>query len=236
VTLPRALLFDTFGTVVDWHGSIAREWNALARAKGIKVTGARVASLWRAGYHPAMNRVRAGELGWTKLDGLHRLMLDDVLAQLGLTDALTEKEKCELNLAWHRLKPWPDAVPGLKRLKKKFVIAPLSNGNVALLVNLAKHGGLPWDCVFSAEIFRHYKPDPETYLGAAELLSLAPQEVMLVASHKSDLRAAARCGLQTCFVERPREFGSKPNPDLGAEAEFTLNVAGFGELASQLEA
>src|SRR5512135_1478653 len=198
----KALTFDVFGTVVDWHGSIAREVRQLARAKGLRVNASKFASAWRSGYRPAMDRVRRGELPWAKIDAIHRVILEETLDKFRIT-ALTEEEKTHLNLVWHRLKPWPDAVKGLKRLKKRYVIATLSNGNVALLVDMAKRAGLPWDCIFSAEIFHHYKPDRETYLGAAGLLDLQPEQVMMVAAHKHDLRSAAQYGLRTAFVRRP---------------------------------
>jgi 2-haloacid dehalogenase len=232
----RALTFDVFGTVVDWHGSVAREVRALAREKRLRVNAVKFAEAWRAGYRPAMDRVRSGELPWTKIDVLHRMILDDVLARFGIAEALTEAEKEDLNRVWHRLKPWPDSARGLRRLKRRYIIATLSNGNTKLLVNMAKNGGLPWDCIFSSETFHHYKPDPETYLGAAELLDLAPGEVMMVASHKHDLRAAARCGLKTAFIQRPHEYGRNKNPDLAPEAEFTFNAADFLDLANQLGA
>ena len=230
----KALTFDVFGTVVDWHGSVAREVRALAAQKGLRVNAVKFTKAWRAGYKPAMDRVRSGDLPWTKIDVLHRMILDDVLAQFRIADALSEEEKVHLNLVWHRLKPWPDSVRGLRRLKKRYIIATLSNGNTGLLVNMAKHGGLPWDCIFSSETFHHYKPDPETYLGAADLLDVKPEEVMMVASHKHDLRAAAKYGLKTAFIKRPHELGRNKNPDLASEAEFTVNAEGFLDLADQL--
>jgi 2-haloacid dehalogenase len=179
--------------------------------------------------------VRNGELPWMNIDSLHRLILDELLAKFRV-EGLTEEEKGYLNRIWHRLKPWPDAVRGLKRLKKKFVIATLSNGNIALLTNMAKHAGLPWDCILSAELFHHYKPDPETYLGAARLLGLEPGQVMLVAAHKDDLRAAQHEGLRAAFVTRSREFGPKATPDLSREPAFEYHAADFLDLATQLGA
>ena len=230
----RALTFDVFGTVVDWHGSVARQVRALAAAKGLRVNAVKFTEAWRAGYKPAMDKVRSGELPWTKIDVLHRAILDDLLAQFRIAEALNEDEKVALNRVWHRLKPWPDTVRGLKRLKQRYIIATLSNGNTGLLVDLARHGGLPWDCVFSSETFHHYKPDPETYLGAAELLDLKPGQVMMVASHKHDLRSAARYGLKTAFIKRPHEYGRNRNPDLAPEPEFTVNAESFLDLADQL--
>ena len=165
----KALVFDTFGTVVDWRSSVAREVDALAKRKGAAVDGAKFADAWRAGYGPSMNRVRSGELPWTRLDALHRMILDTLLADYKIT-GLTEDEKDALNRAWHRLTPWPDAVAGLTRLKKKFIIAPLSNGNISLMTDLAKHSALPWDAILGAELVRHYKPDREVYQSAADLL------------------------------------------------------------------
>ena len=229
----KALVFDVFGTVVDWHGSVAREARALAREKGLRLNAAKFAKAWRAGYRPAMDRVRSGQAPFEKIDVIHRTILESVLQQFKVT-TLTEDEKAHLNRVWHRLKPWPDAVRGLKRLKSKLVIATLSNGNTSLLVNMAKHGGLPWDCVFSSDTFKHFKPDPEMYLGAAEMLDLEPGEVMMVAAHKADLRAAAKCGLKTAFVKRPLEHGRGGTPDLASEPEFTINAESFLDLADQL--
>jgi 2-haloacid dehalogenase len=229
----KALTFDVFGTVVDWRGSIIREVAALAAMKKLPLDPARFADAWRAGYQPAMHRVRTGALPWTRIDDLHRMILDSLIPQFGL-DGLSEAERIHLNHVWHRLKPWPDAVRGLRRLKKRLVIATLSNGNVALLTNMARAGGLPWDCILSAEIFAHYKPDPETYLGAAKILGLEPHEVMMVAAHKNDLDAAAKCGLASAFVKRPREFGPAQQPDLQSEKRFSVNATDFLDLADQL--
>jgi len=226
----KALAFDVFGTVVDWRGSIIAEGRALGRKKRLKVDWEAFADDWRAGYRPAMDRVRRGELPWTSIDVLHRMILDELLAKYGI-DTLGDGEKQRFNFAWHRLKPWRDAVPGLKRLKKRCAIATLSNGNVSLLVDMARHAGLPWDCVLSGEIFNHYKPDREVYLGAARLLGVAPGELMMVAAHKSDLDAAAAAGLKTAFVQRPREFGDPAKKDVTPEQRFDLNVKDFAELA-----
>jgi 2-haloacid dehalogenase len=231
----KALTFDVFGTVVDWRGSIAREMRTLAREKGLRVNAVKFADAWRAGYRPAMNRVASGELPWTKIDDLHRLILDEILVKFKIT-TLGEPEKVHLNQAWHRLKPWPDSVRGLKRLKKRCTIATLSNGNVALLNNMAKHAGLPWDLILSAEIFHHYKPDPEAYLGAADILGLQPGEVMMVAAHKDDLRHAAKQGLRTALVPRPNEYGKGRHPDLSPEPAFDINARDFIDLADQLGA
>lgn len=229
----RALAFDVFGTVVDWRSSIIREGRQLARAKPLRVNWAAFADAWRAGYRPAMARVRSGELPWTTIDALHRRILEDLLRQFRIA-GLTEAEKDHLNRAWHRLRPWPDARRGLAQLKRGFTLATLSNGNVALLVDMAKHARLPWDCVLSAELFGHYKPDPETYLGAARLLGLEPGELMMVAAHKDDLFAAKSCGLRAAFVRRPREFGSEVRVDLKPERAFDCNADDFVDLARQL--
>ena len=231
----RALTFDVFGTVVDWRGSIIREGRALGKQKKLKADWAAVADAWRDGYKPAMDRVRKRQLPWMSIDQLHRLILDDVLAKLRI-EGLTPEDKDRFNLAWHRLRPWADARPGLKRLKRRYVLATLSNGNVSLLVDMARKAGLPWDCVLSAELFRHYKPDPEAYLGAAALLGLQPSEVMMVAAHKDDLQAAKRCGLRTAFVRRPMERGTGVKADLSPDRSFDFNADDFNDLASQLEA
>jgi 2-haloacid dehalogenase len=231
----KALVFDTFGTVVDWRTSVALEVDALARRKGLAVDGARFADAWRSGYGPSMNRVRSGELPWTKLDRLHRMILDRILADFGVT-GLSETETDSLNRAWHRLRPWPDAVRGLARLKKKFIIAPLSNGNISLMTDLAKHSGLPWDCILGAELVRHYKPDREVYQSAADFLDLRVDEVMMVAAHSGDLRAARNVGLKTAFVPRPLEFGPGGKPDLVADGPVEISARDFNDLARQLGA
>ena len=192
------------------------------------------ADAWRAGYRPAMARVRSGELPWTRIDDLHRMILDELLPRFGIR-GLPEDEIDRLNRAWHRLAPWPDARAGLARLKRRHVIATLSNGNVALLVNMARHARLPWDCVLSAEVVRHYKPDPETYLGAADLLGVKPAELMMVAAHKDDLHAARACGLRTAYVTRPREYGPGGKVDITREAAFDVHARDFLDLARQLE-
>jgi 2-haloacid dehalogenase len=225
----RILAFDVFGTVVDWHGGIAREVQALRPG----VDGSAFALAWRAGYKPAMQRVMRGELGWTLIDDLHRMILDSILPQFGLQD-LREDEKRRLNHAWHRLPAWPDAVAGLTRLKTQFTICTLSNGNLGLLTNMAKHAGLPWDCILSAEVFRAYKPDPATYLGVARVFDVAPAQVMLVATHQDDLAAARACGLQTTYVERPLEFGAAHGKDETPDPANRLHVADFLQLAEQL--
>lgn len=231
----KALVFDTFGTVVDWRTSVTKEIEALAKRKGFTVDGAKFADAWRAGYAPSMNRVRKGELPWTPLDRLHRMVLDKILVDFGIP-TLTEPEIADLNRAWHRLRPWPDAVSGLTRLKRKYTIAPLSNGNIALMTAMAKHSGLPWDCILGAELVRHYKPDPEVYQSAADFLFLKTEEVMMVAAHSGDLRAAKAGGLKTAFVARPLEFGPAGKPDLKADSAVDISAKDFNDLASQLGA
>jgi 2-haloacid dehalogenase len=227
--VPRILAFDIFGTVVDWHGSIAREVQALYPA----VDASAFALAWRAGYQPAMQRVRSGELGWTRIDELHRMILDELLPRFGLAH-LGEAERAELNRVWHRLAPWPDAVAGLTRLKTRFTICTLSNGNIGLLTDMAKRAGLPWDCILSAEVFRAYKPDPRTYLGVAQTFDVAPAEVMLVATHQDDLAAARACSLQTAYVERPLELGAGQPKDGSPDPANTLHARDFLHLADQL--
>lgn len=230
----RALAFDVFGTVVDWRSTIIREGETLVREKSLAVDWPAFADAWRGRYAPSMDRVRRGEMPWTNLDALHRASLEELLTEFGI-ESLTEAEKDRLNRVWHRLEPWPDSVEGLMRLKERHIITTLSNGNVALLTNMAKRAGLPWDLILSAELVRHYKPDPETYLMVPELLNLRPDQVMLVAAHPDDLRAARENGLGTAYVPRPREWG----PDGEAEAPdpaFDLVAEDFLDLARKLEA
>jgi 2-haloacid dehalogenase len=230
IKAPKVLAFDVFGTVVDWHGSIAAEITRL----GLPVDSDAFATAWRQGYKPAMARVRSGQLPWTKIDDLHRLILDDVLKDFKIS-SLSETEVQDLNLIWHRLNPWPDTVAGLNQLKRRFTIVTLSNGNLGLLANMAKNAALPWDLILSAEVFRHYKPDPETYLGVASTFNLPVDEVMLVAAHKDDLVAAHACGLQTAFIERPLEFGKNHlRNDLQVEQFTNYHATDFLDLAQQL--
>jgi 2-haloacid dehalogenase len=225
----KVLAFDVFGTVADWHSSIARE---VVEIKP-DVDADAFAIAWRAGYLPAMRRVMSGELGWTLIDDLHRLILDDILVKFGMTN-LNEGQRQHLNLVWHRLDAWSDVVAGLTRLKSKFTIATLSNGNIGLLTNMAKRAGLPWDCVLSAEVFQAYKPDPSTYLGVAKVFNLAPQQVMMVAAHQDDLAAARACGLNTAYIERPFEFGKNRPKDVSFNPANTYHAINFLELAVQL--
>ena len=226
----KVLAFDVFGTVVDWHGSIMREVDAMQ----LQVDSSRFALTWRSGYVPAMQKVMSGELGWTRLDELHRIILDKLLAEFKIKH-LTETQKMELNRIWHRLDAWPDAVQGLTRLKTRFTICTLSNGNLGLLSNLSKHAGLPWDCVLSAEIFRKYKPAPETYLGVANVFDVYPDQVMMVAAHQSDLDAAAQCGLQTGYIDRPLEYGSEQKKESVSRFENNFNAESITQLADLLD-
>ena len=225
----KVLAFDVFGTVVDWHGSIQREIQALA--PGIDADAFALA--WRAGYQPAMQRVRSGELGWTRIDDLHRMILDSILPDFGL-QGMDDSQRQHLNLAWHRLRPWDDSASGLRRLRQRFTTCSLSNGNLGLLTHLAKNGSLAWDCLLSAEVFRAYKPDPATYLGVAGVFGVKPEEVMLVAAHHDDLAAARQCGLRTAYIERPLEFGSARPKDVSPQTGNDMHARNFLDLADQL--
>ena len=229
----RALVFDTFGTVVDWRGSLLADVPAFARSRGIDADWPRLVDDWRAAYAPSMDRVRRGEQPWTLLDDLHRASLERLLREMGIT-GFTPADLHALTRLWHRLRPWPDAVDGLRRLKARFLLAPLSNGNFSLMTNLAKFAGLPWDAVFGSDLFQHYKPDPETYFGACRLLDLAPREVMMVAAHQSDLRAARALGLATAFFPRPTEYGPRQSKDSDAEEPWTVVARDLGDLAGLL--
>lgn len=230
----KALLFDVFGTVVDWRGSIAEEGKTWQKAKGLEIDWAQFADRWRAGYMPSIEKVRKGELPWTNLDRLHRALLEDLLTEFHI-EGLADEEKDHWNHVWHRLKPWPDSVPGLTRLRTKYTIAPLSNGNVALLTAMAKNAGLPWDLILSAELAQHYKPDREAYLTAVGLLELKPEEVMMCAAHTVDLIASRDCGLRTAFIHRSQEFGPTGVADQAHPGDFDIVSADILDLASKLE-
>ena len=229
----KALGFDVFGTVVDWRTSITREGEAFGREHKLTVDWLKFAVAWRGLYQPMMNKVRNGEIGWTKLDDLHRMALDQLIEEFKIT-GLAEKDIDHLNRAWHRLDPWPDSVPGLTRLKTKYVLTPLSNGNVALMVNMAKRAGLPWDAILGAEPAQHYKPHPEAYLRTAGFLGIRPDELMLVAAHNGDLKAARSCGLRTAFVPRPTEHGPGQTKDLKPEADWDVVATDFVDLAKKM--
>ena len=226
---PPILAFDIFGTVVDWHGSIVRELQTLYP----QVDADAFALAWRASYQPAMQRVRSGELGWTLIDALHRLTLEELLPRFGLAH-LDQEQRRHLNRVWHRLDPWPDTLAGLTRLKQRHTICTLSNGNLGLLTNMAKRAGLPWDCVLSAEVFRAYKPDPRTYLGVAQVFDVPPDQVMLVAAHQDDLAAARACGLATAYIERALEFGAARPKDVSPDAANTWHARDLLHLADLL--
>jgi 2-haloacid dehalogenase len=229
----KLLVFDTFGTVADWRSVIIEEGTQLSRARGFTLDWPAFADEWRAAYGPSMNKVRTGELPWTKLDVLHRMSLDALLDKHAVTQ-LSDADKASFNRVWHRCRPWPDSVPGLTRLKKAFIIAPLSNGNISLLTDMAKRGGLPWDCILGAELVRHYKPDPETYMSPAEFFDLTPREVMMVAAHVPDLQVPKRLGLRTAYVHRPYEGGSSGRREMPAAGSFDFIVKDLRELASAL--
>jgi len=229
----KALTFDVFGTVVDWRTSIIREGETFGRDKGLKIDWNAFALAWRGKYQPAMERVRAGDVPFTKLDVLHRQNLEEVLIEFGV-DGLSEDDKQHLNDIWHRLQPWPDTVEGLNRLHRRFILATLSNGNVRLIVDMARNAGLPWDMVLGAEIAGHYKPQPEAYLNSAAVLDLAPSNCLMVAAHNSDLVAAAARGLRTAFVRRPGEYGPTQDFDQEAENDYDVVADDFLHLAAQL--
>jgi len=229
----KALCFDVFGTVVDWRSSIAREAAAFFGERGVERDWHAFADTWRGRYQPAMEEVRSGRRPWVRLDDLHRENLQSVLDEYGI-GGLSEGEIDHLNRAWHRLDPWPDAVEGLTRLKRRYILATLSNGNVALMVNMAKRAGLPWDVILGAEVARAYKPQPEAYLRSAEVLDLEPGQCMMVAAHNDDLVAARGCGLHTAFVRRPKEHGPEQRTDLEAAHAFDVVASDFIDLAHKL--
>jgi len=229
----RALTFDVFGTVVDWRSSVIAEGQALGARLGLQADWAALADAWRKGYFATMAKVGRSELPWDTIDALHRQVLDHLLPRHGL-QALTEDERAQFNTVWHRLAPWPDTVAGLTRLKQRLTITTLSNGNLSLLVAMARHGGLPWDAVLSAELFGRFKPDPAVYLGAARLLGLAPGQVMMVAAHPFDLVAAQKAGLKTAYIPRPDEYGPGGPMEPVGDAVFDIVAPDLGNLAQQL--
>lgn len=230
----RALLFDVFGTCVDWRTGVIGEGEKFGHAHGFSgVDWAKFADAWRALYQPQMDKVRTGRRPWTKLDDLHRESLDVVLRNFGITGILAA-DLDDFSRVWHRLDPWPDTIEGLTRLKTKYIIAPNSNGNVALILNMAKRAGIPWDAILGAEIARAYKPTPEEYLRNVEILGLIPQQVMMVAAHNSDLVAAHACGLRTGFVARPSEHGPGQTTDLEPEHTYDVVALDFIDLARQM--
>jgi 2-haloacid dehalogenase len=224
----KVIAFDVFGTVVDWHGSVSQEVDKMELA----VDSSAFALAWRSGYSPAMKAVM-DKHQWVILDHLHRQILDQVLIEFNL-DSMPESDRQQLNNIWHRLTPWPDSVEGLTRLKRKFEICSLSNGNIDLLSDMAEHAGLPWSRILSAETFNKYKPDPATYLGVASSFSVKPEEVMLAAAHHEDLVSARGCGLKSAYIERPFEYGKNNPKDVSPKPDNHLHTASIIELAEMM--
>ena len=229
---PKAYIFDVFGTLVDWRSSVAREAALFLEAKGLTVDPLDFADYWRGRYQPAMERIRSGARGYISLDTLHRENLEETLAHFSLAKAFSESEKSDLNHAWEKLDPWQDVVDGLTAIKREAIIAPCSNGSIALMTRLAKYGGLPWDCVLGADIAQNYKPDPTVYHACCNALLLQPSEVMMVAAHNSDLVAAQSCGLQTAFIARSMEYGAGQVDDLAPTGQWDRVVTTIGSLAN----
>jgi 2-haloacid dehalogenase len=231
----KACVFDIFGTVVDWRSSVIAEATSWGKGKHININWAEFTDRWRLGYRPAMDKVRKGEIPWTKLDDLHLMILEDLLKQYNI-EGMSDAEKGDWAHVWRRLRPWPDSVEGLTRLKKKYIISPLSNGNVALMTSLAKFGGLPWDVILGSDLVQHYKPDREMYLSAPFYLDLKPDEVMMCAAHAADLQAARSYGLRTGFIYRPNEFGGGPVgvPDKAKPGDFDVVSMSIIDLAQQM--
>ena len=233
----KACVFDIFGTVVDWRSSVIAEATHWGKAKGLNINWEEFTDGWRMGYRPTMDKVRKGEIPWTNLDDIHRLILDELLQHYKI-EGLREEEKTHWSHVWRRLNPWPDSVEGLTRLKKKYILSPMSNGNIALMTHLAKFAGLPWDAVLGSDIVRHYKPDREMYLSAPFYLDLKPEEVLMCAAHFGDLKAAASCGLRTAFIYRPKEYGNGNVgvPDTAKPGDFDVVCESIVDLAQRLGA
>ncbi len=229
---PKAFIFDVFGTIVDWRNGVANVSQKFFDEKNLDENPHSFADAWRAKYQPAMDKIRSGNRGYFPLDILHRENLDQLLSQLDLTETFSEEEKQDLNRAWEQLPPWPGCVEGLNAVKQKAIIAPCSNGSIALMTRLAKFGGLPWDCIVGAEIAQNYKPHPNAYHKSVAALGLQPNEVVMVAAHNSDLVAAKECGLQTAFIARPEEHGARQTIDLEPSEKWDYVVTEIGELAS----
>lgn len=233
----QALVFDVFGTVVDWRAGVAREATWFLHCYAPEVDPVEFADAWRQRYGPSMECVRSGQRPFTRLDVLHRENLLAILPTFGLDPGnIPDAELDQLNLAWHRLDPWPDVLCGLARLRQQFIIAPLSNGNIRLMLDLAKRAGLPWDAILGAEVVQAYKPLPQAYLRTAEVLALRPEQVCLVAAHNNDLAAARRCGLRTAFVARGAEHGVGQRSDLRPEQDWDWVADDFIQLADLLGA
>ena len=232
----QAFIFDVFGTVVNWRGSIISQGENFGAKYNIQTDWEAFADKWRGKYQPFMDKVRNEEITWTNLDALHKMALIELLEELEINN-LSENQIEELNYFWHNLRPWSDTVAGLYRLKNKYIIAPMSNGNIRLMTDMAKNGNLPWDCILGAEVAKHYKPHPRSYLTAVELLGLTPDQVVMTAAHERDLLAAQKVGLKTAFVARPMEFGTLntnlPNPQ---NHPFDYYATSFVDLASQVGA
>jgi len=233
----KACVFDIFGTVVDWRSSVIAEATEWGKVKGLNINWVEFTDLWRLGYKPAMDKVRKGEVPWTNLDDLNRIILEDLLKRYKI-EGVSEEEKVDWTHVWRRLKPWPDSVQGLTQLKKKYIISPMSNGNTALMTNLAKFGGLPWDVILGSDLVQHYKPDRETYMSAPFYLDLKPEEVMMCAAHMSDLQSACSYGLRTGFIYRPNEYGGGPVgvPDKAKPGDFDVVSMSIIDLAQQMGA
>ncbi len=231
----KALVFDTFGTVVDWRGSVARMCERLAAAKGIEgIDWDAFARSWRAGYRPGMAPVISGERLWTPIDVIHREILEEIIITYGIIEYFTDDEKSEFNLMWHRLDPWPDSVPGLLRLKRTHIISPLSNGATQLLVNMAKRAGIPWDMILSSDVTRAYKRDPRAYQAAIAALGMQPHEVMMCAAHNDDLEAARKQGMRTAYINRPTECGPDQTKDFEATSDWDIITDHIGGIADAL--
>lgn len=229
----KVCIFDVFGTVVDWRGSLIADLPALGKKYGIETDWTSFADDWRGLYQPQMGRVRKGELPWTRIDDLHKEAFEMLLKKRGLKHP-GEEGSWEFTHLWHRLRPWPDSVEGIGLMKKKYVVSTLSNGNVALLINMAKNSGIPWDHCFSGETFHHYKPDPEAYLGVVDSMYLKPHQVMLCAAHNNDLAAAQKCGLSTGYINRPYEHGPNQKVDFKATGDWDAVGDTIIELAKKI--
>jgi 2-haloacid dehalogenase len=231
----KALLFDVFGTVVDWRSGVARDVGQFLSRHAVSIDSFEFADAWRREYTPAMEEVRSGRRPFVRLDVLHRENLIKAMTDHGIdVAAISAEELDELNYTWHRLDPWPDSIEGLLRLKRRFTIAPLSNGNIRLMVDMAKRAALPWDAILGAEVVRGYKPSPHVYLDTVDILCLKPEEVCMVAAHNGDLAAARQCGLKTAFVLRPTEHGPAQQSDLSAEQVWDFMATDMNDLATKL--